>query len=207
MKTLIAAAIAAFALAATGSALAETVEIGGDAPQICTLPGSWSFVSGFNGGASGQFDGSAWTIPEAAFASPNGNAVVGGEFAIRIRGVGTCNTAHTIRLQSSRGGLVHDSGGSPPAGFTSRRPVQYSAHWSGNGGSNNSNPQGPAATFTPNTPGQLSSPANYVVSGSLAPPGNRTFDLRLGLQRTALAAPLIAGAYSDTVTVTLALAP
>lgn len=45
------------------------------------------------------------------------------------------------------------------------------------------------------------------MSGALAPPGNRTFDIRLGMQRGPLTTPLIAGNYSDAVTVTIALAP
>jgi len=210
MKTLISMAATVLALAAAGAVQAQDpqVEVAGTAEAQCTLPDSWSFVSQ-NGGASGaQFSGTTWTIPDAALADANSLAVSGAEYAIRVRGVGFCNASHTIRLQSARGGLVAGDPTTPaPAGFAKRRAMQYGAHWSGNGGPDNRNPFGPAASFTPTVPGQQSGVANYAVSGALAPPGNRTFDVRLGMQRGPLAAPLIAGAYSDSVIVTIALAP
>lgn len=213
MKILTSAAAAAFVLATAGAAAAQVpapseVEVVGSAERLCTLPDNWSFVSQ-NGSASGaDFSGTTWTIPQAALADSSSNAVAGVEYAIRIRGTGFCNASHTIRLQSARGGLVAgDPTEAAPAGFAKRRSLKYSAHWSGNGGSNNANPFGPAIEFTPNAPGQQSGTANYVVSGALAPPGNRAFDIRLGMQRGPLAAPLIAGSYNDSVTVTIALAP
>lgn len=208
MKTLISITAAAFALGTAGAALAQDpqVEVAGTAEAQCTLPGSWSVESTFNG-ATG-FGGSTWNIPSSALATADGMAVSGGEYALRVRGVGFCNASHTIQLQSSRGGLVvGDPSTSPPAGFANRRNMKYEAHWSGGGGPGTRTPFGPATGFTPTTPGQLSNAANYQVSGALAPPGNRTFDVRMGLQRGALATPLIAGDYSDTVTVTIALAP
>ena len=210
MKTLISITAAALAIASAGAVQAQDSEVAvaGTAEASCTLPDSWSFVSQ-NGGASGaNFSGTTWTIPEAALAGPGAIPTAGAEYAIRVRGAGFCNASHTIRLQSTRGGLVNgDPTEAAPAGFAKRRSLKYSAHWSGNGGSNNSNPFGPAIEFTPNAPGQQSGTANYVVSGALAPPGNRAFDIRLGMQRGPLAAPLIAGSYSDSVTVTIALAP
>jgi hypothetical protein len=211
MKILISVASAALVLSA-GVAAAQTtpavVSLNGSAERACTLPPSWSFVSQ-NGGASGaNFTGTTWTIPAAAFADATSNAAIGAEYAIRVRGTGFCNASHTIRLQSSRGGLVAgDPAVAAPSGFTKRRAMTYGAHWSGAGGPDNRNPFGPSVEFTPASAGQQSAPANYVVSGSLAPPGNRIFDIRLGMQRGALASPLIAGTYSDSVTVTIALAP
>ena len=212
MKKLVSASAAALVLVTAGAAAAQTipseVELTGTAERLCTLPDTWSFVSQ-NGSASGaDFSGTTWTIPQAALADSSSNAVSGVEYAIRIRGTGFCNASHTIRLQSARGGLVAgDPSVAAPAGFAKRRSMKYGAHWSGNGGPDNRNPFGPSVEFTPTVAGQQSGTANYVVSGSLAPPGNRIFDIRLGMQRGPLAAPLIAGAYNDSVTVTIALAP
>ena len=210
MKTLISITAAALAIAAAGAVQAQDSEVAvaGTAEASCTLPDSWSFVSQ-NGGASGaNFSGTTWTIPEAALAGPGAIPTAGAEYAIRVRGTGFCNASHTIRLQSTRGGLVTGDPSEPaPAGFVKRRAMNYAAHWAGNGGTDNRNPFGPQASFTPSTPGQQSGVANYVVSGALAPPGNRIFDVRMGFNRGPLTTPLVAGAYSDSVTVTIALAP
>lgn len=211
MKTLICATSAALLLSA-GLASAQNVpaevSLTGSAERLCTLPATWSFVSQNGGASSSGFSGTTWTIPTAALANNVSNAVSGAEYAIRIRGTGFCNASHTIQLESSRGGLVAgDPAAAAPAGFSNRRNMAYSAHWSGNGGPDNRNPFGPAAAFEPIAAGEQSLPANYIVSGALAPPGNRSFDIRLGMQRGVLTTPLIAGNYSDAVTVTIALAP
>ena len=197
------ASLALFGVSGLAHAQDQGVAVGGEVEASCTLPDTWAFVSQGGGASGSDFSGSTWAIPAAAFAGSNGVAVSGAEYAIRIRGTGFCNTSHTIRLQSSRGGLVTGDPTTPaPAGFTKRRPMKYDAYWSnGAGGS-----YGPAVSYTPTTPGQLSSVGTFTVSGSLAPPGNRGFDIRLGLARPVVAAPMLAGAYSDTVTVTIAVA-
>lgn len=204
MKLLVSLFAATAALASAGAALAEdSVTVNGTAERICTLPSSWAFVSAGGGANGANFTGTTWTIPEAAFSDAASIAVPGAEYAIRVRGTGICNTAHTIRLTSGKGGLVSDSSASAPTGFANRRAMKYDAYWSDNG----SNAYGPTISYTPTTAGQQSTVANYVVSNTRPPPGNRTFDVRLGLQRGAIAQPLVAGAYSDTLTVTIALAP
>ncbi|MBB4082327.1 hypothetical protein [Brevundimonas lenta] len=208
MKSTIGLITAIATVAVASSALAQdpqNVTVSGVAEKICTLPASWAFVSGAAGAAGSQFSGNTWTIPETAFADGSSQAVTGSEYAIRIRGTGSCNASHTIRLQSSRGGLRAGDVSAPvPAGFANGRPIRYEAYWSGGVGGG---AFGPQTALTASTPGQQSNLTNYVVSGSLAPPGVRTFDLRLGMNRGALAAPLVAGVYSDTVTVTITLAP
>ncbi|MDO9337895.1 MAG: hypothetical protein Q7T61_15980 [Caulobacter sp.] len=201
------AATALLAVAGAASA-ADPITIGGSAEKVCTLPDSWAFVSSGGGQLNGTFSGTTWTIPESALADASSVAVTGSEYAIRVRGFGTCNASHTIRLQSTRGGLVTGAPASAaPNGFANRRSMHYEAYWSDNGAGANTVAFGPkAAIATVNTPGQQAV-ANYNVSGALAPPGNRAFDIRLGMLRGALATPLIAGAYSDTVVITIALAP
>jgi hypothetical protein len=203
MKTIISLITAGAVLASAGAAFAvdPAVNVSGNAPGVCTLPDTWTFVTGLNGGASGQFSGHTWTIPESALVS-NGDTIEGQESAIRIRGNGFCNVSHTIQLQSSNGGLKADT--PAPAGFTDARPMSYEAQWStAPVGSTSRGPFGPQATLDPTAPGQMSAPAVYNVGPSLAPPGARAFDIRMGMQRPLGSLPLIAGHYTDTVTVTL----
>jgi hypothetical protein len=200
MKITTTVAVAALILGVAGTAAAQSpqsVTVGGSAPAICQLPVNWSFVSGAAGANGSQFAGQVWTIPEAALAD---NSPAAAEYAIRVRGTGFCNASHTITVQSARGGLTAGATGSAaPTGFANRRPLRYEAYWSDAG----SNAYGPKAMISTATiPGQ-SATANYVVSGTLAPPGDRTFDVRIGMARPALGRPLIAGEYSDTLTVTL----
>lgn len=206
MKTMITIAAVAALLAAAGTAAAQTpqsIPIEGSAEAVCTLPAVFAFHSANAGANSGQFSGTTWTIPPSALAGAGGNATTGLEYAIRVRGQGFCNTSHTITVSSANGGLAAAGGTAPaPNGFANRRPLRYEAYWVASGNAAASVPLGPKAQIVASTPGQQNV-ANYVVSSSLAPPGNRNFDLRIGMDRGPLATPLIAGVYNDTVTVTL----
>lgn len=200
-------AASAVALTAGVASAQQNVSVSGEAERSCTLPSAWTFVSGFNGAGGSQWSAGTWTIPEAAFADNSSNAVAAGEYAIRVRGTGFCNASHSIRLQSSRGGLRSgDVTQAVPAGFANGRALKYEAYWSGGSGGAAS-AFGPQTVLNAQTPGQASPSTPYTVSASLAPPGNRTFDVRIGMARGALAQPLLGGTYSDTVTVTIALAP
>lgn len=204
-ETMMKALLVATALLVPGVAVAQdqNVVVEGNAPAICTLPNSWAFVSGAAGASAGTFNGTTWTIPQSVLAGPEAFATTGGEYAIRIRGTGFCNTSHTINLRSQNGGLVAGDPGTPaPGGFAKRRALSYEAYWSDGGNGSATVRFGPRASMTATTPAQETT-ASFVVSGTLAPPGNRAFDLRIGMNRGALAAPLIAGDYTDTVTVTL----
>lgn len=216
MSKLVSIIAAGAAMVAAGQAAAQapapaSVEVGGAAPAICTLPSSWSFVSGNSGANGAGFAGTTWTIPESAFADTSANAVTAPtDYAIRIRGAGFCNTSHRIELRSANGGLVNAAVPTPPAGFSNHRSMSYQAHWLGVGtptGSGSTGIQGPRVVVNANSPGSSpSAGANYVVSGTLAPPGARNFDLRLSLPRGPAALPMVAGNYSDSVTVTLSAA-
>ncbi len=206
MKTIFALSAALAVLAGGGSAIAsdELVNITANAPAICTLPSTWSVNSTTNGAAAGQFSGTTWNIPSSQFATSTATAVSGGEIAIRLRGAGVCNTSHTLQVSSARGGLTAgDAEAAAPAGFNNRRAVRYEAYWVASGASSSTVALGPKAILNASVPG-AGPVVPYVVSSSLAPPGNRSFDLRIGMNRGALSAPMIAGTYSDTVTVTLA---
>jgi hypothetical protein len=210
MKTIITIAAVALVTAA-GSAAAQTpsssVSVGGNAPAICKLPEVYSFVSGNAGANAGEFSASQiWTIPQAALSGAGAMAATGDEYAIRVRGTGFCNTSHTITVTSDRGGLSQGAqGATAPTGFANRRPLNIEAYWSDGGAGAATQPVGPKAVIaSTTTPGQQGT-ALYTVSNSIPPPGTRTFDVRIGMQRPALATPLVAGDYADIVRVTLAV--
>lgn len=206
MKAIASLAMGAIALAAAGSASAQsTVDMTGTAEAECHLPDTWQFISagGFSGGA-GSFNsaGKTWTIPSELLTDTTGMSAAGSEVAIRIRGTSFCNTAHTIILTSQNGGLVADA--APVPGFANRRTMKYDAYWGNGSGS-------PFATggtrnisnFSPTTPGQ-SRQGDYTITPTAPPPGSRAFDIRMGLQRSGLPAqPMLSGAYEDVITLTL----
>ncbi|MDO9337894.1 MAG: hypothetical protein Q7T61_15975 [Caulobacter sp.] len=207
LKPLLTSAVALAALVSAGAAsAADPITIAGSAEKFCTLPDTWSASAPSGGAATGQFTGMTWTIPEALLSDAQGQPVVGSDFGMRIVGVGHCNASHTIQLTSARGGLVTGvPGAATPDNFSRRRNIRYDAYWSLSGGSavfgaNVNN-------FNPTSPGQPSNVANFQVGPGQAPPGERQFHLRVGLQRPAGAAPLLAGAYSDNLTITITLAP
>lgn len=201
-------ALAAAALGTAGTATAQStpqsVTVGGSAPAVCTLPASYTFVSG-NAGASGnQFSFQVWSIPQSALVDSSGMPTTGAGYAIRVRGMGFCNTSHTISVQSARGGLAQgDQGAAPPTGFANRRAMTYQASWSNGAPGGSAAPVGPRAEFTAvATPG-VQNTVDYIVSDALPPPGSRPFDVVMSLQRPPLGTPLVAGYYWDTLTVTL----
>ena len=206
MKTIFAlsASLALLTSAGYASASDELVNVTANAPAICALPNTWTVNSTTSGANAGQFSGTTWTIPESQFATSSAMAFQGGEIAIRLRGQGICNTSHTIQVASARGGLTAgDATVAPPSGFTNRRAIRYEAYWVASGQSSSTVALGPKAVLNASAPG--AGPAvPYVVSSALAPPGNRSFDIRIGMPRGPLSAPMLAGDYSDTVTVTLA---
>jgi hypothetical protein len=184
-----------------------SVTLLGLAEGSCSLPDTWVFVTQTGGVSPSQFSGRTWTIPSDAFADGSSQAVVSDEYSIRIRGLAFCNTSHSILLSSTRGGLKSGATSSspPPAGFANRRAMTYEAQWSTQPvGSSAVGGLGPLASLSPTGPAQASI-TDYVVGPSLPPPGVRGFDVRMALQRDAIAQPLVAGAYSDTLTITLAV--
>lgn len=210
MKTIMRLTAAAAVLLSAGVAVAqEDVEVTGNSPVRCELPEAWTFVSANGGANASGFGGTTWTIPPAALADATATPATGLEYAIRIRGQGFCNVSHRIQLSSQKGGLAGGAPGeAPPPGFANRRTMSYEAQWSTAPlGDSGRGAFGPSVSFTPATAGAVSSPAVYTVSNTLAPPGSRAFDLRMGLQRGPMAGPLLAGAYSDQLTVTLSANP
>lgn len=206
MRRIASLAAGAIALAAAGAASSqETLDMTGTAEAECHLPDTWQFQSagGFtNGGASFNAGAKTWTIPSNLLTDTSGTSAPGAEVAIRIRGTSFCNTAHTIILTSQNGGLVADS--AAVTGFANRRTMKYDAYWSNSvGGTFATGGTRNIQNFSPTAPGQ-SRQGDYTITSTAPPPGNRTFDIRMGLQRTSLPTqPMLAGDYEDVITVTL----
>jgi len=206
MKLIASLALGALALTAAGAVSAqETVNMTGTAEAECHLPNTWQYVSNNNLPGGNFTSGSnTWNIPSNLVTDANGMSNGSGQadVAIRIRGTSFCNTAHTIVLTSQNGGLV--SAAAPVAGFANRRTMRYDAYWS-QGGSPFGGSSRAVENFFPTTAGQ-SAQATYTIANGAPPPGNRTFDIRMGLQRNAPnipSQPMLAGAYQDVITVTL----
>ena len=205
MKLFASLALGAIALAAAGAASAQVVDMTGTAEAECHLPNTWQFISA-NNLPGGNFTSgtNTWNIPSALVADANGMASGGGssDVAIRLRGTSFCNTAHTISLTSQNGGLV--AAAAPVAGFANRRTMKYDAYWSDGGNAFGGNSRS-VQNFYPTTPGQ-SATATYTIVDGVPPPGNRTFDIRMGLMRNTPnipAQPMLSGTYQDVLTVTL----
>ncbi len=207
-KLILASAAAAAILGFAGPAFAvpppgEQVQVTGSAEAICTLPASYIVASANGGAAAGQFSGSTWTIPEAAITNAASQSLGGVETAIRVAGTGFCNSSHIITITSLNGGMVTGGGGTPPAGFSNRRTMNYAAHWqtltSPTGGPGT--PFGPSASIVADVPNETDTKI-YTVSGSLPPPGSRRFDVRMGVVPQA-GVRMVAGNYTDTIVVSL----
>ena len=202
MKKLILAVPAAFLAAVATPAVAQpsaqddtTINIIGTAEAFCTLPDSWQVASTTSTVSASQFSGHTWTIPAALVATSNGNAVVStAEVGIRVRGEAACNTTHIITLTSTNGGLAHAaSATSPPAGFTRLRRMTYNANWK--------DTTWGIFNWVPSAPGDSIS----YDHGARVPPGNHEFDIRMGLLRHPTNSPMVAGAYSDQLIVTISV--
>jgi hypothetical protein len=193
-----AAALASLATAASAQTSASDsteVEIIGTAEAFCSLPSSWQAVSSTNNVSLSQFNGHTWTIPTNLVASTAGNAVNStAEVAIRVRGQAACNTTHTITLTSANGGLKAAAAeDAAPAGFEYKRRMIYNANWRDESwGVFNWVPTSEGASTT-------------YDHGARVPPGNHEFDVRMGLLRDPTNAPMLAGDYSDQLTITIGI--
>lgn len=198
MKSILILGVAALATLATpaGAQDSASVDVIGTAEAFCSLPSAWQFASSTNNVSSSQFSGNTWTIPSTLLADTSGNGIVSSaEVAIRVRGQAACNTTHTITVSSSNGGLAHAASVSaPPAGFTRKRRMTYNANWRDQNWG--------VINFIPSAPGD----SRTYNHGSTVPPGNREFDVRMGLLREPTSGPMLAGAYTDQLTITISIA-
>ena len=200
MKTVIGLTASAALLSMAPAASAENINVGGTAAVICSLPDTWTTRTNI-GGSLGTWSGTAWEIPSSGFATSAGLPNITGEIALRISGPAYCNTPHTITLSSANGGLTNNTVATAPAGFSVKRQVKYDAHWANNNLTGTTRRVGPGIVdWIPTAAGQ-----SKQATWTGAIPGQGYFDIRLSVRRTdgSVNEPLVAGAYSDTVTVTL----
>lgn len=194
-----AAALAALssAAAAQGSSPTDSTEVAiiGTAEAFCSLPSTWQAVSSTNNVSLSAFNGHTWIIPGNLVASTSGTAVTSTEeVAIRVRGQAACNTTHTITVTSANGGLKAVAAGStPPAGFESKRRMTYNANWRDQSWG--------VFNFVPTSEGD----SRTYNHGATVPPGNREFDVRMGLLREPTTSPMLAGSYTDQLIVTIGI--
>lgn len=205
MRTFIGTMAAAMLVAGAASAASSpaSINVGGTAAAVCSLPSTFTF-SNNTGGDAGTFSGTVWQIPSNSIANANGAPVGGSEIAVRITGPGFCNTPHKIEVSSENGALRRDGMTTAPAGFAIKRPVKYDAHWADGSQSSFARRYGPGVfDWTP--PAEHSGTwVEWRPNGVVSLPGARPFDVRLAVLRgDGVTAPLVAGAYSDTVTITL----
>ena len=199
MKSFILALAAATPAAVATPAAAQApvqddsmISIVGTAEAFCTLPDSWQFAASSSNVSASQFNGNVWTIPAALVADSSGNAVAStAQVEIRIRGQAACNTTHIITLRSANGGLAYDAAGDPPAGFTRLRRMTYDANWR--------DTDWGIFNWIPSSAGDSIS----YDHGARVPPGSHEFDIRMGLLREPSNAPMVAGTYTDQLTVTI----
>ena len=205
MKTVIGLTATAALFALASAASAENINVGGNAAVICSLPDTWETRTNI-GGSFGDFTGTTWNIPPSAFANAQGLPNITQEIALRITGKTYCNSPHTITLSSTNGRLRNTTLATAPSGFSVARQVKYDAHWAVNdslvGPDRRSGPG--IFEWVPTGPG-----ASTSASWAGKIPGSAFFDIRLAVLRSdgSSAVPLVAGTYSDTVTVTLTALP
>lgn len=199
MKSILILGVAALATLATPAVAQDSasVDVIGTAEAFCSLPSTWAVASTTNTVSASQFSGNTWTIPAGLLADTAGNAVNStAEVAIRVRGPASCNTTHTITVTSSNGGLAHGaSAANPPAGFERKRRMTYNANW------RDQSTWG-VFNFVPSAPGD----SRTYDHGAKVPPGTRDFDVRMGLLRDPTNAPMLAGSYTDQLTITISVA-
>lgn len=212
MKTIVSLSAGALLLASATAAAAQTpqpqsVQVGGTAAQICTLPSSFTF-SNSTGSDTGTFNGTTWLIPTSSIANANGSAVGGAELGIRITGPGFCNTPHRIMVESLNGALRRNGMTTAPTGFAIQRAVQYDAHWADGTQQSYARRYGPGVfDWQPPYPNSGAT-RNWTGAEPQGIPGARPFDMRLAVRRNdGVNLPLVAGTYSDTVSVTLTPLP
>lgn len=187
MFSLLLAAAAGPVLAQTAPANSRTFPVTGSVPQVCNIgqpvqgdqaPVNFQGLQG-NGLAIQQLVDPTTLQSRAA--------------SVEIQFAGTCNYPHRLVIESQNNGLWRNTlGAAPAAGFSSSVPYSVTVNW----GDQNQRFDVDAATRDVRNIEMLSDAAAGDVS------------LRLEIQQGASGggpnnAPLLAGAYSDTLRVTL----
>lgn len=194
-KILIAAAAAALLStpALADSSANQVITISGSAPNVCTLgnPAQQAVtgniaVSGSNVTITGLFNTNDATLAAGS---------------VTLRFAGMCNYAHNIQLRSANGYLYNTTGSLPPLGGEFVRRVGYAADYSWAGQTRTGAISDQTSTTTAGSAG-----GNPQTSTALAIGGANAGDLDVKLNFAANTNPVVAGNYSDTLTVRIGAA-
>ncbi len=202
LRTVSTACAAATILIGLQAAPARAQDFGGIVGGYCAIDGDWVQVSQSGGAAGGEFSGGVWRIPENGFVDSQSQPLDGQPRTIRLGASASCNAPHRISLTSD-GGLRLSSGTAAPAGFSAVRPMRYVAHWTtlDAGVSGDAPPHGPELVVV--TTNGNHDEQEYLVDSHGVPGDDKRFDLELGFAPGAGGDRLLAGTYTDTVTVTI----
>lgn len=190
-KLMIAAAAAALlaspALAAPSAE--QVITINGVAPNVCTLA-----APTVNGAITGNLavNGSNVTVT-GLFDTADATMDAG---SVGLRFAGMCNYAHNVSLRSSNGYLYNTTTTTAPLGGAFVRRVGYQANFSWAGQSVSNAIPDATSTASAGTQGSAVVSPNTAIAGANA--GN--LDVTLNFASSG-STPVVAGNYSDTLTV------
>ncbi len=172
----------------TGTQDTADFEVAGNTPVICTL----ALDSGAEDGLINfsTADRNVYRVDQMLDATTLSTRAA--SFEVTLDGV--CNSAHRIRVESLNNGLwqVSETPPARPSGFGTAVPYDVTARWTDQ------------VLLLPadaaiRQPRERSVPINRPASGGLT----LRFEIAAGATNLAANAPMVAGAYADTLTIVL----
>lgn len=162
--------------------------VAGRTPVVCTLTSGPGSAEGFNNFSTA--DRNVFRVDQMIDAATLSTRAA--SFELTLSGV--CNTAHRIRMESLNNGLWQLSETPParPAGFGTAVPYDLTARWV-------DQVVQLSADAAIRQPRELDVPIGRPASGDL----RLRFEILAGATNLAANAPMVSGAYSDTLTIIL----
>lgn len=187
LGALAAAAIATPVMAAPTAQ--QAITINGTAPNVCTLA-----APAVNGAISGNLTVSGSNVTVTGLFDTADATMDAGTVGLRFAGM--CNYAHNVSLKSANGYLYNTTGSNAPLGGAFVRRVGYTAGFSWAGATVATAIPDATSTSSAGVQGTAVVSANTAVAGANA--GNLDVTLSFASSGTT---PVVAGNYSDTLTV------
>ncbi len=187
----ITALAAVTACGASADALNTNVTVKGNAPAVCSL-GGWAKDSGV--GAFSPGTNAVITYSNSDLVDASANSVLGAGSAVVLRAPLLCNTAITWGLTTTKGALRLESSLVPPAGFSNQ--------WLYNLTSGPRTSSG-AAVGSLESLGSDGTPFSGESHSLSAPNSGRIAYFSMAFTPFAQATRMIAGTYSESVTLTV----
>ena len=162
--------------------------VAGRTPVVCTLTAGPGSADGFNNFTTA--DGNVYRVDQMIDAVTLSTRAAWFELTLS----GICNTAHRIRLESLNNGLWQLSETPParPDGFGTAVPYDLTARWV-------DQVVQLSADAAIRQPRERSVPIGRPASGDV----RLRFEILAGATNLAANAPMVSGAYSDTLTIVL----